>query len=263
MIHKTAIVEQGAEIGENCSIGAYSVIGPKVKISKNNIIGPHVIIEGDTEIGENNHFFQFSSVGAPPQDLKYEGEGSKLIIGSSNIIREYVTLQPGSKKGSVTVVGDKNLFMASSHVAHDCIIGNNCWFANCATLAGYVTIGNGVVFGGLSGVHQFCKVGDVAFIGAGSIVTQDVPPYCVVQGDRANIICVNKAGLIRNKFSKENIDLIDDIFRIIFFNANTKEEKIKLISYNYPDSDLALKFVNFLVHSKRGIPPLRIANVSV
>jgi UDP-N-acetylglucosamine acyltransferase len=155
-IHSTAVVAPEAEIGDGCSVGPYSVIGPKVKLGNGCRVGSHVVIEGNTTIGDENQIFQFASVGAAPQDLKYHGEDSTLQIGSRNIIREYVTLQPGTEGGGMqTTIGDQNLFMACCHVGHDCRVGHRNVFANSAALAGHVTIGNGVIVGGLSGVHQF------------------------------------------------------------------------------------------------------------
>ncbi|MCL4139356.1 UNVERIFIED_CONTAM: hypothetical protein GTU68_039304, partial [Idotea baltica] len=202
-IHSTAIIHEGASLGEGTEVGPYSVIGSKVKLGKNNIIKSHVVIEGNTEIGDENTFFQFASVGAAPQDLKFHGEDSKLIIGNKNTIREYVTLQPGTEGGGMlTSIGDQNLFMASSHVGHDCKVGNANVIANSVALAGHVTIHDFVIMGGLSAVHQFVRIGDSSMISGGSMVIKDIPPFSIAQGDRASLVGINKIGLERRGFSK-------------------------------------------------------------
>ena len=182
-IHSTAIVSRSAEIAKDVQVGPYSVIGPNVKIDSGTWVGAHVVVEGHTTIGKNNRLFQFASVGSAPQDLKYKGEPTLLIIGNSNIIREYVTIQPGTiQANGKTVVGDGNLFMASSHVGHDSIVGNGNVFANNVALAGHVTIQNKVIIGGMVGIHQFCTIGDHAMLSGGSMVVKDIPPYCIAQG---------------------------------------------------------------------------------
>ena len=176
-IHSSAIVHPKAEIADDVEIGPYSIIEAHVRIGRGTVVGPHVVIKGRTEIGENNKIFQFASVGEVNQDLKYRGEETRLKIGSGNTIREYVTMQIGTLTGrSETTIGERNLFMVYSHIAHDCEIGNDCILANCATLAGHIQIDDGAIIGGLVGIHQFCRVGTMAIVGGCSKIVQDIPP---------------------------------------------------------------------------------------
>lgn len=259
-IHPTAIVDPAAQIGAGTTIGAYSIIGPNVVLGTDNVVGPHVVIEGITRIGNGNRVFQFASVGAQPQDLKYRGEPSELIIGDKNIIRECATLQPGTTGGGmVTKVGDSNLFMANTHVGHDTIVGSRCVFANSCALAGHVTIGNGVIVGGLSGIHQFVKIGDVAMIGAGAMVSQDIPPYCLAQGDRATIHGLNRIGLERNGGSRDDLSVLRKIYRAIFTPTSpevvgkTFKERVVVARGMAGSNARALEFVAFLESSERGV----------
>lgn len=260
LIHPTAIVDPGAHIGSGTSIGAYSVIGPHVVLGRDNRIGPHVVIEGHTIIGDRNQVFQFASIGAAPQDLKYRGEPSKLVIGNGNIIREFSTLQPGTSGGGMlTQVGDSNLFMANTHVGHDTLVGNRCVFANSAALAGHVTIANGVIVGGLSGIHQFVRIGDVAMIAAGAMVSQDVPPYCMAQGDRAKIHGLNRIGLERNGGSREDFAALRSLYRAVFTPADgmaqSKSFKARVAESRATvgGNERAAQFLDFLESSDRGI----------
>lgn len=217
VVHPTAIVDEKAELGVDVKIGPYSIIGPDVKIGDRSCIGPHVVIEGRTELGEQNEVFQFASLGARPQDLKYRGEPSTLVIGAHNIIREYVTIQPGTEHGHMTTkVGNNNLFMAYSHVGHDCFVGNHNVFANSSAMAGHVTVFDGVILGGLVGVHQFCRIGSMAMLSGGTMVGHDVPPYCIAQGDRAFLRGLNLIGLQRAGFSNEDISALKRAFRLMF-----------------------------------------------
>ncbi len=259
-IHPTAIVDPAATIGAGTTVGPYSIIGPQVVMGRDNIIGPHVVIEGITKMGDGNRVFQFASVGAAPQDLKFKGEPSELIIGNKNIIRECATLQPGTIGGGMlTKVGDFNLFMANTHVGHDTIVGSRCVFANSCALAGHVTIGNGVVVGGLSGIHQFVKIGDVAMVGAGAMVSQDIPPYCMAQGDRAKIHGLNRIGLERNGGNREDLTTLRKIYRAIFtptspdvFGKSFKE-RVVVARAIAGDNARGLQFVEFLEKSERGV----------
>lgn len=260
LIHPTAIVDPSAVIGEGTSVGAYSIIGPNVVLGRDNWVGPHVVLDGHTKIGDGNKIFQFASVGAPPQDLKFRGEPSELLIGNKNIIRECVTLQPGTSGGGmVTGIGDGNLFMANTHVGHDSFVGNRCIIANSAALAGHVTLGNGVVVGGLSGIHQFVRIGDVAMIGAGAMVSQDVPPFCMAQGDRAKIHGLNRIGLERNGGTREDLAVIRGAYRSIFapsgadFVGKTFKERVALAKTLVGENARGLQFMTFLETSERGI----------
>ena len=252
-IHSTAVIAESAKIGAGTTIGPYSCIGPYVKIGKNCRVSSHVVIEGFTEIGDENKIYQFASVGAEPQDLKWDGEPTKLVVGDRNIIREYVTMQPGLKQfEAITVVGSNNLFMACSHVAHDVIIGDNNWITNSAGVAGHVNIGSKVIIGAMSGVHQFCRIGHFAFIAAGAMVVQDVPPYCLVQGDRARLKSINKIGLVRAGFSKDDIRKIHNIFKILFVRDGIMRERIQRVEDNYTDFIPAKEILEFIKNSERG-----------
>ena len=216
-IHPTALVAPEAELGEGVEVGAYAVIGPGVQVGANTRIGPHAVIEGPTRIGADNQVFQFASVGSAPQDKKYKGEPTRLEIGDRNVIRECVTLNRGTTKDAgVTTIGSDNLFMAYAHVAHDCRVGNYCVLANNATLGGHVHLGDWVIMGGLSAIHQFCKVGAHAFIANNAAVTRDVPPYVMAVGQPAAAHSVNSEGLKRRGFSPDQIRNIRSAFRLLY-----------------------------------------------
>jgi UDP-N-acetylglucosamine acyltransferase len=254
MIDKTAIIEDSAIIDESTDIGPYTIVRGKVKIGKNNKIGPHVVIEGNTEIGDNNNIFQFASIGSIPQDLKYKGEDTKLIIGNNNIIREYATFNPGTILGNgETIIGDCNLFMMSIHVAHDCVIGNHNILANHATLAGHIEIESYAILGGLCAIHQFTRIGESVLIAGGSMVVQDIPPYLIASGDRAKIYGINRIGLERRGFSKEEIDVIKNAYKIVYRSKLTIKNAIEKIKKEISYSRTVENFTNFILNSKRGI----------
>jgi len=216
-IHPTAQVAPGAELGDGVAVGAYAVIGPDVQIGANTRVGPHVVVQGPARIGADNVIFQFASVGSAPQDKKYKGEPTRLEVGDRNVIRECVTLNRGTTKDQgVTRIGNDNLFMAYAHVAHDCQIGNQCVLANNATLGGHVHLGDWVIMGGLSAIHQFCKVGAHAFIANNAAVTRDVPPYVMTVGQPAAAHSVNSEGLKRRGFTPEQIRNIRNAFRLLY-----------------------------------------------
>jgi len=216
-IHPTALVAPEAELGEGVEVGAYAVIGPGVQVGANTRIGPHAVIEGPTRIGADNQVFQFASVGSAPQDKKYKGELTRLEVGDRNVIRECVTLNRGTTKDAgVTTIGSDNLFMAYAHIAHDCRVGNYCVLANNATLGGHVHLGDWVIMGGLSAIHQFCKVGAHAFIANNAAVTRDVPPYVMAVGQPAAAHSVNSEGLKRRGFSPDQIRNIRSAFRLLY-----------------------------------------------
>src|SRR5919108_2820415 len=230
MIHETAIVSRLAELDSDVEVGPYSVIGAHVKIGKGTKIRSHVVVEGRTTLGEGNVVFQFASVGSIPQDLKYKGEASELIIGHHNIVREYVSLNPGTSGGGMaTRVGDHNLLMMYCHIAHDCIIGNRNVVANGATLGGHVIIQDYVIVGGLVGIHQFVKIGTGAILGAGSMVSKDVPPFCNATGDRARLHGLNVEGLRRRGFTKEKIEELKKAYRIIFQSKLRTQAAVKRV----------------------------------
>jgi UDP-N-acetylglucosamine acyltransferase len=253
-VHSTAIVHPEARLHESVEVGPYAVIGPQVKIGAGSTVGPHAVIEGDTELGERNRVFQFSSVGAVPQDLKYAGEPTKLRIGHDNIIREFVTIHIGTGGGGgVTRIGDKNLFMAYSHVAHDCQVGNGCILANSAALAGHVELGDHVIIGGLSGIHQFTRIGKHVFISGGAMVVMDVPPYCTAQGDRAELVGLNTVGLARHGYTDEQVSRIKDAYKILFrskLGLNEAMSRLAAEHGGHPEIDLLLSFIR---SSQRGI----------
>jgi len=253
-IHPTAIVHPEAQLDESVEVGPYAIIGSKVRIGAGTKIGAHAVVEGRTTLGERNRVFHFASVGAMPQDLKYAGEDTQLVIGDDNQIREFATLHIGTRGGGgVTQVGNRNLFMAYSHVAHDCSIGNGCVLANSAALAGHVKVGNDVTFGGLSAVHQFTRIGNLAFIAGGAMVAMDVPPYCTAQGDRAELVGVNTVGLSRHGYSEEQIARIKDAYKVLFrskLGLNEGLSKLKAEYGGHPEVEL---FLDFIGDSKRGI----------
>jgi UDP-N-acetylglucosamine acyltransferase len=216
-IHSTALIDPDAELDEDIAVGPYSVIGAGVVIGPGCWIGPHVVIDGPTTIGRENRIFQFASIGAAPQDLKYKGEPTRLEIGDRNAFRENCTINRGTTKDQlVTRIGSDNLFMAGSHVGHDCVIGSHCVFANYATLGGHVDMGDWVHMGGFSGVHQFCKVGAHAFIANNTAVTRDVPPFVMAVGRPAEPHSVNSEGLKRRGYTAEQIRSIRDAFKTLY-----------------------------------------------
>lgn len=253
-IHPTAIIAPGAVIGEGTSVGPYSCIGANVKLGRNCTVAPHVVIDGYTEIGDNNKIYQFASVGGDPQDQKWKGEPTKLIIGDNNIIREYVTMQPGLEQfGGITRVGNNNLFMACCHVAHDVTIGDGNWITNSAAISGHVTIGSKVIFGGMSGVHQFCRVGNLAFIAAGAMVAQDIPPFCMVQGDRARVRGINKVGLERAGYSADDIAKINGAFKMLFVGKEVMAERLAKTEEKYAGFAPVQEMIAFMKASERGV----------
>lgn len=253
-VHPTAIVDPQARIHPEAIVGPYVVIGPGVSIGAGTSVGPHAVIDGETTIGERNRIFHHASVGAPPQDLKYGGEKTKLVIGDENQIREFATLHTGTVGGGgVTRVGNRNLFMAYSHVAHDCVVGSGCVLANAATLAGHVEVGDFVIVGGLSAVHQFTRIGKHAFIAGGGMVVMDLPPYCTAQGDRAELAGLNTVGLSRHGFTEEQIGRIKDAYKILFrskLGLNEALERLKAEHGGHSEID---HLIDFITSSKRGI----------
>lgn len=254
MIHPTAIVSSKAQIDSDVSIGAYSVIGDDVTIGKGSIIGPHVVIDTQVTIGKECQIFQFASIGAIPQSLKYDGEKSSVVIGDNCIIREFVTINRGTKDGGgITRIGASCLIMASAHIAHDCLLGHHVVMANCATLAGHITIGNHANIGGLVGVHQFVRVGNFAIVGGKSAVVKDVPPFMMAAGDRARLRGLNMVGLKRNGFSPESLLMLKKAYRIIFRFGLTLNEALARVSAQLPPTPELEELLTFIKSSQRGI----------
>jgi UDP-N-acetylglucosamine acyltransferase len=246
IIHPTAVVSEGAVIGNNVQIGPYCVVGPNVRLDDNVKLVSHVCIDGYTHIGADTVIYPFASLGHPPQDLKYHGESSRLIIGKKNTIREHVTMNPGTEGGGMeTVVGDNGLFMMSCHVAHDCRLGNNVIMANNATLAGHVKVGDFVLIGGLSAVHQFVRIGSHAVIGGMSGVENDVIPFGRVKGERAFLAGLNLVGLERRGFDKDQIRMMQRAFNQMFGDEGTLDQRIESVETDFSSNEIIMDIVKF------------------
>ena len=255
-IHPTAIIEEGVVLGDNITIGAFTILKNGVSIGDGTSISSHVLIEGKTTIGKNNEIFSHGVIGSIPQDLKFHNEDVELIIGDNNKIREHVLFNPGTEGGGAkTIIGSNNLFMGYTHVAHDCIVGNNCIFANGATLAGHVEIDDFAVVGGLSAIHQFCKIGTSAMIGGGSIIVQDIPPFTVTEGNRATIRGLNLTGLRRRLENRSDIDAIKKAYKKLFeSNLPLQEVANELLN---DENEYVKVLAKFVSETKRGIPYTR------
>lgn len=254
MIDPRAIVAPDAQIGDGVMIGAFTVIGPGVKIGDGTWVGPHAVINGPTTLGRQNKVFQFASVGDAPQDRKYAGEPTRLEVGDRNVFREFCTINRGTVGGrNVTRIGDDCLFMAYSHVAHDCIVGNRCVLSNCTALAGHVELGDWVILSGYSAIHQFCKIGAHAFLANNAAVTRDVPPYLLVAGAPAEPKGINSEGLKRRGFDAAQISNIKNAYRLLYRSGLKLAEaatQLKELSASQPE---LVPFVNFLSSSERSI----------
>ncbi len=246
-IHQTAIVEKGAKLGQGVSIGPYCVVGPNVTLGDNVTLKSHVVVDGHTTIGKGTIIYPFASIGSPPQDLKYRGEASQLIIGKNNTIREHVTMNPGTEGGGMkTIVGDNCLFMAGAHVAHDCIVGNRVILANNAALGGHVTVGDHVLLGGLSAVHQFVRIGSYAVIGGMSGVLDDVIPFGRAKGEKAHLAGLNLVGLERGGFAKDQIKKLQKAFNQIFISEDgTLNERLEAVEKENKDNDMIMQIIRF------------------
>lgn len=255
-IHQTAIIEEGAKIGDNVTIGPFVTISKKAIIGDNNIIDAHANIAGRTTIGNNNHIFSHAVVGSIPQDLKFNGEDVELIIGNNNKIREFTLINPGTKGGgSITKIGNNNLLMGYVHLGHDVIMGDNCILANGATLAGHVELGDNVVIGGLTPIHQFVHIGDFAMVGGASALSQDIPPYCLAEGNRATLRGLNLTGL-RRHIARDEINLLKTAYKELFESGNALQETAEKLLAN-SESEIVKNLVTFITTSKRGIPYVR------
>jgi len=254
MIHATAIIDPSSTVADGVEIGPYTVIGANVSIDSGTIIGPHVTINGTTTIGKNNRIYQFSSIGEDPQDKKYAGEKSFLEIGDNNEIREFTTIHRGTTQDkNITIIGSNNLFMAYSHVAHDCVIGNDVILANAASLGGHVHIGNNVILGGFSIVHQFCHLGDHCFSAMGSAISKDVPPFVMVGGRPTKPHGINSVGLDRRGFSQDAILQIKRAYKTLYKSGLPLADATKALADTAKDQPELLMMVEFLENSSRSI----------
>ena len=246
-IHPTAIVDPKAELGEGVSIGPYSIVGPHVRLDDGVELHSHVAVSGRTRIGARTRIFPFASIGSAPQDLKFKGEPSELVIGSDNTIREHVTMNPGTEGGGMlTRIGDGCLFMVGSHVGHDCRIGNRVILANNATLGGHVTIEDHAILGGLSAVHQFCRIGQHVMVGGMTGVEHDVVPYAMVMGNRAWISGLNLIGLKRRGFNRETIRALRDAYALLFAEDGTWAEHIEQVAVRSSDDTAVQELLAFV-----------------
>jgi UDP-N-acetylglucosamine acyltransferase len=251
-IHSTAVISPDAEIGNNVQIGPYTVIEQNVVLGPDCWVGPHAHIYGFTRIGEKNRIFTAAVIGSPPQDLKYKGEKTYLEIGDNNTIREFVTVNPGTSAGDKTIIGNNNLIMAYSHIAHNCEIGSNVIIANAGTLAGHVKIEDFAILGGLTGVHQFCSVGKYSITGGCSKITKDIVPFVMADGHPAVVCGINKVGLRRKNFGPDKIALIEKAYKILFrqgLNVSKAVTELKKI----PECEEINSILNFVKTSRRGI----------
>ena len=255
MIDPTAIIHPDADVAEDVSIGAYSVIGEGVSIASGNAIGSHVVIKGPTSIGTNNRFFHFCSIGEDPQDKKFQGESDSILqIGNHNTIREFVSINRGTGEGGGrTVIGNGNWIMAYVHIAHDCLVGSHTIFANNATLAGHVTIDDYAILGGFTGVHQFCRVGSYCFSAISSVVVKDVPPYVLVSGNTAKPSGLNREGLKRHGFDSQTINLLRKAYKIIYRDGLKLNDALSELEKLAIDSKEVEKMRKFIAESERGI----------
>jgi len=255
-IHPTAVVDPGAEIHESAVIGPYVVIENDVVIGAGTVIDAHTVIYRYTTIGERNRIGSFSTIGAPPQDLSYKGEPTRTIIGDDNGIREYVSIHRGTPGGKgETVIGNHNLLMAYTHIAHDCVLGNHVIMANVATLGGHVHLADNVSLGGLAAVHQFCRIGSYSYVGGLSGISKDVPPYVILAGTRNSmrVTGINKIGLRRQGMSKETIGKLEGAFKIIFRSEMLLKDALDKVAREFADCPEVEYLVDFFRTSKRGV----------
>ena len=256
-IHPTAIVDPGAELDSSVKVGPYAIIENKVKIGRDTVIKPHTVLSGPTTIGSGNVIGPFATVGAPPQDLKYKGEDTELVIGDNNQIREYVSIHRGTiTDKAITTVGSGNLLMGYVHIAHDCIIGNSAILANGATLAGHVQIDDHAIIGGLVAVHQFTRIGAYSYIGGLSGISKDVPPFVIVSGTRKHmrVSGINKVGLRRRGFDNETLKKLDKAYRIIFMSPELLlQEALEQAAEEITGCEAVNQLINFFRTSKQGV----------
>ncbi|HAR96614.1 MAG TPA: acyl-[acyl-carrier-protein]--UDP-N-acetylglucosamine O-acyltransferase [Deltaproteobacteria bacterium] len=252
MIHPTAIIESSAYIDDTAEVGPYCIIGKNAKIKKGTRLFAHVNVGDNTEIGESCTVHPFASLGGPPQDISYRNEETLCTIGDNNVIREYVTISRGTRSSGATIVGNSNFIMASSHIAHDCRVGNNIIMANGATLAGHVHVADRAILSGLCAVHQFCSIGTFAFVSGLTGVPKDIPPFVMAAGNRARLYGLNIVGLERNGFSKEEIAKLKKAYRILFRSALSLQVSLKMVEEEL-DGDNVAELLRFIRSSERGI----------
>ncbi|MFK7911864.1 MAG: acyl-ACP--UDP-N-acetylglucosamine O-acyltransferase [Akkermansiaceae bacterium] len=255
MIHPTAVIDPAAEIADGVEIGAYCVIGANVAVGKGSVLKSHVVIDGHTTIGENNSFFPFSAIGQVTQDLKYAGEPTALIIGNNNTFRENTTVHRGTTKAIPTRIGDHNLFLSYSHVAHDCQVGDYCILSNNGTLGGHCHMGDYAIISGLSGAHQFCRIGEHSLVGGCTKIVQDVPPFMIVDGNPASVRSPNLIGLERRGFSDDQRRSIKRAYRKIFLNKKTSLGDLvyEVEKSDYAEEAHVMRLIEFVKNSERGV----------
>lgn len=253
-IHPSAVLDPAVELGTDVEIGPYAVLEGRVRLHDRVVIQAHAIVRGDTEIGEGTRIFPFASIGSDPQDLKYRGEPTRLVIGARNTFRESATANRGTAAGGgVTRIGDDNLFMAGSHVAHDCVVGNHCVFSNYAAIAGHVTVMDRAILGGFAGVHQHSRIGRCSMVGGGAMAAQDVPPFCIAQGDRARLLGLNVVGLRRAGYRLEVLQALKQAYRELFQAGMPIRIAAEQVREVYQDVPEVIELVDFLESSTRGI----------
>lgn len=254
LVHSTAIIEPGAIIDLNVKIGPYCHVGPHVHLHEGVELKSHVVVGGYTSVGENTVIYPFAVIGLAPQDKKFDNEPSRLVIGKNNIIREHVTMNPGTAQGNMeTIVGNNGLFMVNVHIAHDCVVGDNAIFSNNATLAGHVHVGDSVIIGGLSAVHQFVRIGDHAMIGGMAGIAQDIIPYGIVSAEQDNLCGLNLIGLKRRGFSSSEISQLRAAYKLLFASEgmpenSTFQERLKKAEIDYKESESVAHLLSFIKH---------------
>jgi UDP-N-acetylglucosamine acyltransferase len=252
-IHPTAIIQPGAQLDDNVTVGPYSVVGPHVKIGAGSVLQSHVVVDGHTTIGRECQLFPFACTGMKTQDLKYAGGTTYAEIGDQTVLREFSTVHTGTRDGEVTKVGRKCLIMAYCHVAHGCVVGDNVIMSNCSQLAGEVKVEDCAIIGGMAGVHQFCRIGTLAMVGGGSGTRQDCPPYMIVDGSPAAVVGPNIVGLQRHGFSQEARSAIKEAFRVIYREGLNRTQALERIKYELPDLPEIRRLVEFYQKSERGV----------
>jgi UDP-N-acetylglucosamine acyltransferase len=273
-VHPSAIVSPGAQLAEGVDIGPYCTVGPQVRIGANTRLVSHVVVDGDTWLGENNELFPFCAIGSHPQDkkLKAGDPGGKLRIGSHNRIREHVTIHGGTPFGAgTTTIGDHNMLLVGAHIGHDATVGNHVVFTNGAMAAGHTTISDRAILGAMVGIHQFARIGKLAMVGAGAMVSLDAPPFSMVQGDRAKLVAVNLVGLHRNGYTAEQRTLVKRVFRLLFWRAGTLHQRLEFVRGSALHRDpICREIVDFVAQSRRGVcsprsgrqPPAEVVETS-